>query len=273
MARPIVVGAVLYDPKVCLIWDKIANYMKSRGVPIDMVFYTNYERQVEGLVIGHLDVAWNSPLAWLDTVRRTQNNCRAIAMRDTDCGRKSHFVVRKGSGIQKMEDLRGKTVAMGASDSPQALMIPMRWLARHGLQPDRDFTCRRFDKLVGLHGDHIGGELDAFRSLADRQVDASVMLDLNWDAWTRDGTVDPEQFEILDTTQDFDHCVFSVREDFPKEREEEFLQALFSMSYDDPEHREIMDMEGLTQWVPGRTSGFDILSEAVEEQAFFDANT
>jgi hypothetical protein len=60
-----------------------------------------------------------------------------------------------------------------------------------------------------------------------------------------------------------------VRADFPPEREQQFLRALFSMSYDDPKHREMMDLEGLKAWVPGRTSGYGLLHEAVERQHFF----
>lgn len=273
MTTPIVVGAVLYDPKVIHIWHKIADYMDSRGVPLDVVFYGNYERQVDGLVKGHLDVVWNSPLAWLDTVRRTGGQCRAIAMRDTDRGRRSHFVIRRDSGIEALGDLRGKVVALGAEDSPQALLIPLRWLARHGLTPERDFVLRRFDELVGLHGDHIGGELEAFRCLAAGQAAACVMLDLNWKTWLADGTIDGDAFRILDTTDDFDHCVFTARDDFPKDVEQRFLEALFSMTYENPEHREIMDMEGLQEWVPGRDSGFELLSEAIEEQRFFPASS
>ena len=41
------------------------------------------------------------------------------------------------------------------------------------------------------------------------------------------------------------------------------------MHYDDPKHREMMDMEGLKAWLPGRTTGYTDLTEAVEEQGFF----
>jgi len=41
------------------------------------------------------------------------------------------------------------------------------------------------------------------------------------------------------------------------------------MSYDDPRHREMMDMEGLKAWLPGRTAGYHDLTLAVEEQHFF----
>jgi hypothetical protein len=32
----------------------------------------------------------------------------------------------------------------------------------------------------------------------------------------------------------------------------------------------MMDMEGLKQWLPGRTEGYAILTEAVEQQHYFE---
>jgi phosphonate transport system substrate-binding protein len=155
------------------------------------VFYTNYELMVRALVQGHIDIAWNSPLAWLDTERQLAGGCRAIAMRDTDRDRVSYMITKTQSRIATIEDLRGKTVAVGAKDSPQATLIPVRWLQRQGLEPGQDFQVRRFDLLVGKHGDHVGGELQAFQCLARGEADASAMLDLNWERWTHDGTIDP----------------------------------------------------------------------------------
>lgn len=261
--RPILVGAVLYDPKVSVVWDIIAQFFAENDCPIDMVYYTNYELQVTALLEGHIDIAWNSPLAWVDTQHRSGGKFKAVAMRDTDRDRLSHLVVRKGSGVGSVADLRGKTVALGAKDSPQARLIPVRLLDRHGLAPT-DYTVKRFDLLVGKHGDHVGGELEAFECLAAGDADASAMLDLNWDAWTADGTIDPGQFEILASTEPFDHCVFAVSDDFPAERLERWLEVLFRMSYDNPDHREMMDLEGLKRWEPGRVTGFGPLSEGID---------
>ncbi len=265
MDKPIIVGAVLYDPKVSVIWDIIRDFFEQQGVPMDVVFYTNYELQVDALAKGHIDLAWNSPLAWLDTVRKTGGECRAIAMRDTDRDRVSHIVVSKSSGITKLTDLKGKTVAAGALDSPQAHLIPIDFLLEKGL----DFEVKRFDLLVGKHGDHVGGELEAFRCMAKGDAAASCMVDLNWSAWTKDGTIDGTAFKILATTAPYDHCVFAVREDFDRAREKRWLDALFSMTYDNPTHRQMMDMEGLKKWEPGRISGFGPLSHAVETLRFF----
>jgi ABC-type phosphate/phosphonate transport system substrate-binding protein len=191
-------------------------------------------------------------------------------MRDTDRDRVSYLVAARDGEIQGIQDLHGKTVAVGAKDSPQATLIPVGLLQRHGLEPERDFQVQRFDVLVGKHGDHIGGERDALACLQRGEAHASAMLDLNWDTWTRDGTLDPQRYHVVASTDRFDHCNFTVRDDFPIERQERWLAALLSMSYENPQHREMMDLEGLKAWLPGRTSGYAALADAVARQHFFE---
>jgi phosphonate transport system substrate-binding protein len=270
MSKPVLIGAVIYDPRVSVIWDIIREFFSEQNCPIDVVYYTNYELLVQALKADHIDMAWNSPLAWLDSLRVTGGKCRAIAMRDTDQDRRTYFLVRKDSGITSLADLKGKTIALGAQDSPQAALIPLGHLVKSGLLPEKDFKFKRFDLLVGKHGDHIGGELEAFHSLKNNEVEVCAMLDMNWDTWTADGTISSEEYEILDRTAYFDHCVFTVKEDFPMDIEKKWLEVLFSMSYENPDHREMMDLEGLKEWKTGRVSGFGPLSHAVESVGFFE---
>jgi len=267
---PIRVGAVMYDPKVSVIWEIIRGFFESHGSPIDVSFYSTYPLQVSALLDGTIDIAWNSPLAWLDSQRRSNNGCRAIAMRDTDRDRRSYIVARSRTAVRALTDLRGRAIALGAADSPQATLIPLGRLRQHGVDPDTDLIVRRFNVLVGKHGDHVGGELEAFHCLQQGDVAACAMLDLNWDAWTRDGTIDAGQFAILAETELFDHCVFTVRQDLDPNAERQWLDALFAMQYDIPEHREMMDLEGLKAWLPGRTTGFGALTAAVATERFFE---
>ena len=270
MEQPLKVGAVLYDPKVSVIWKIIRDFFESQGCPIDVAFYSTYELQVTALLDRTIDIAWNSPLAWLDAQRRTGGTCRAIAMRDTDRDRRSYFVARRGGPMRSLADLRGRTLATGASDSPQATLIPLGRLRRDGIDPAADCTIRRFDVLVGKHGDHVGGERDAFESLKGGAASACAMLDLNWDGWTKDGTIDADQFTVIAETDHFDHCVFTARHDLAPAAERRWVDALFAMQYDNPAHREMMDLEGLKAWLPGRTSGFGPLAAAVASERFFE---
>src|SRR5215207_8096740 len=117
----LVMGAVAYDAKVVTIWDGFRDWFASRGFDFDYVLYSNYERQVDALVAGHVHVAWNSPLAWVRA--RRMADVRAVAMRDTDRDLTSVVVVRADSELQSLGDLAGATVAVGAVDSPQATLI------------------------------------------------------------------------------------------------------------------------------------------------------
>ena len=270
MDRPLKVGAVMYDPKVSVIWEIIHTFFETQACPIDVAFYSTYELQVAGLLDRTIDIAWNSPLAWLDSQRRSDGTCRAVAMRDTDCDRVSYFVARREGPVRTLADLRNRTLATGATDSPQATLIPLGRLRREGLDPATDLTVRRFDVLVGKHGDHVGGERDAFECVRRGEAAACAMLDLNWDGWTKDGTIDGDRFTIVAETDRFDHCVFTVRQDLDAAAERHWLDALFAMRYDNPAHREMMDLEGLKAWLPGRTSGFGALTAAVASERFFE---
>jgi phosphonate transport system substrate-binding protein len=187
-------GAVAYDPKVVTIWQGFRRWLLAEGLPFDFVLYAHYEQQVEDLVEGRIDAAWNSPLAWLRAQRLAAargRRVRSAVMRDTDQDLTSVIVVRADADHHGLNDLKGGTVAVGAVDSPQATLIPLAHLRAGGVQAGQDLSVRRFDVGVGLHGDHIGGERDAARALMSGEVDAACMIDGNHLLFSQEGTLPP----------------------------------------------------------------------------------
>ena len=263
------VGAVAYDPKVVTIWEGFKPYFEKRGAPIDYVLYSNYDAQVAANLAGEVEVAWNSPLAWVKSQILSHGECRAIAMRDSDRDLTTKILTRKDSNIASMADLNGKSIAVGASDSPQATLIPLSMLADAGVVPGEDCHVMYHNVMVGKHGDHVGGERDAARALAAGSADAACVLDANYAAFINEGTLDPGTTRVLATTPPFDHCNFTVRQDLPEERSKPFIEVLLGMSFQDPEVRSLMELEGLKQWLPARTSGYAQLERAVERFKFY----
>jgi phosphonate transport system substrate-binding protein len=270
----LIMGAVAYDPKVVTIWDGFQKYFRARDLDFDYVLFSNYEKQVEAHVLGQLDVTWNSPLAWLQSERVAKalgRRAEAIVMRDTDVDLTSIVLVRADSGINTVANLRGKKVAVGASDSPQAKLIPLNFLAQQGLKPDADFTVIVFDKLVGKHGDHIGGERDAARALMSGEADAACILDGNRLTFAREGTISSSATRVLAQTPPFDHCNFTVLDGAPDQQIARFRELLLAMSYANEEVRPLFDLEGLKQWLPGRTQGYAQLAAAVDRFGTIDS--
>jgi ABC-type phosphate/phosphonate transport system substrate-binding protein len=274
MNEALLLGAVAYDPKVVTIWEGFKAHFAAQGLSFDFVLYSNYERQVEQHLAGAFHVAWNSPLAWLQAERTAAalgRSARAIAMRDSDRDLRSVIVVRADSGIESLADLAGKRIGVGAHDSPQATLIPLLHLDKAGLTQGKDIEVETFDVLVGKHGDHVGGERDAAKALVDGRVDAACMIDGNHLWFGKEGTLPRGATRILDETDPYDHCNFTVLDDAPEPLVDRFRRLLLEMRYDDPAVRPLLDLEGLKVWKEGRVSGYASLAEAVDRFGTIDA--
>src|SRR5262245_43143003 len=200
MSESLILGAVAYDDKVVGIWEGFKSYFLRHGLEFDFILFSNYERQVQMHFANQLHVAWNSPLAWIQSQRiaaASGRQANAICMRDTDRDLTSIIAVRSDGPIYSVAELKGKKVAVGAPDSPQATLIPLHFLTEHGLTPNVDFEVVRFDRLVGKHGDHIGGERDAALALMRGATDAACMIDSNHLLFTQEGTLQPGAARVL----------------------------------------------------------------------------
>lgn len=276
MTKPLMMGAVAYAPKVVTIWEGFKEYFRRHDFEFDYILYSNYERQVEAQFDGSIALAWNSPLAWVraDRMARARGQqAHAVAMRDTDRDLTSVLVVRNDSpvAVSELAALKGKIIGFGAIDSPQANLIPRDHLRQQGLIAGRDYTACRFDVLGGKHGDHIGGERDAALALMAGEIDAAWMIDGNHMAFSREGILPASATRIVARTGNYDHCNFTVSPGADEQQIARFTQLLLAMSWDDPQVRPLLELEGLKTWLPGRTSGYDLLIRATDDEQFYDA--
>src|SRR5579864_3684475 len=260
----IFLGAVAYDPKVVTIWEGMRAHFRDHGVPMDFALFSNYERQVETLLKGHIDIAWNTPLAHVRVRHRTSGKSLSLGMRDSDCGFRSKIVVRKDAGIRALGDLHQKTLAVGSRDSTQARILPLHFLKQQGVDLSH-VKVLPFDTDLGKHGDTGTSELDVLAALHDGRAQAGAVGDLIWAGEQSAGRVDANKIEVLWTTPGFDHCMFDALPTLPKEKLEGFRRALFAMRWDDPRHRRLMELEGLREWVPPREEGYQSLVAALTE--------
>ena len=269
-------GAVAYDPKVITIWEGFCAWFGRRDLEVSYVLYRTYEEQVDALLRGDVDVAWNSPLAWLQSERRARaagETAVGFAMRDTDQDLTSLVLVAADGPVGEIGDLKGRRVAVGAYDSPQATLIPLLLLHEAGVDVASDVEVLPFDVLPGKHGDHVGGERDAVKALVKGEADAACLLDANQLTFGREGTLPAGKFRVLTRSAPFDHCLFTAiggRDDAGVGR---LRELLLSMEWNDPEVRPLLEMEGLRRWCDGRTTGFTQLSRAIDQLPFQGAAT
>lgn len=267
--EPIVVGAVAYSANVVPIWEGMRDYFRDAPVPMDYVLYSNYERQVDALLAGHVDVAWNTNVAWIRSLRRSGGTARALATRDTDLVFTTVMVGRKGSGREGLASLRGTRVALGSRDSGQARILPLYFLEREGIGAD-DVELVIFDSDVGKHGDTGRSDLDALRAVAEDEADVAAVGINTWQALAAAGDAGIADFEVVWESEPYNHCNFTALDTLEEERAEAWVSHLLAMSWDDPEQRRVLELEGLREWKRAELAGYASLAEAMTAQGIAD---
>jgi phosphonate transport system substrate-binding protein len=261
---PLLIGAVAYTPNVVTIWEGIRDYFADTEAEMDFILFSNYGRQVDALIDGTIDLAWNTNLAWVRTVAQTGGECKAVATRDTDTVFQTLFVSRAGAGMTGLESLRGRRLALGSQDSAQAAILPVQFLADAGIGAE-DVEFVRYNSDVGKHGDTGRSELDAIRAVLAGEADAAAIGINTWEAIGRDELM-PGALEAFWTSPVYSHCNFTVLSSTAPERYEAWVDRLMQMDWEHPAHRPIMEMEGLRAWVPPQLDGYESLFRAVDEQ-------
>jgi ABC-type phosphate/phosphonate transport system substrate-binding protein len=274
----LLIGAVAGSPAVVTIWQGMRDFFRGSAVEIDFVLYSTYARMTQALIAGHIDMAWNTNLAWVQTMRLLDGKCRALAMRDTDLAFTSIFLSRRGAGFQGLADLRGKRLAIGWANSAQAAILPLYYIRHSGLgandvailRPESGYAAGapaalNLQACLGAPDSDPRGEAAAIQTMLQGQADAAVVGLRHWEqiSQRQSGELPVEKFW---ETPGYAHCVFTSRDTLDQEMVEAWLARLYQMDWNNPEHRGLMEMEWVHRWIPPETTGYQSLFDAVEEQ-------
>lgn len=259
---PMLVGAVAHDPKVVALWGHFRDHFRDHRIRLDFALFSTYERQVDALLRGHVDVAWNSAIAHVRVKRATEGRSRSLAMRDVDRDFHSKILVRRDASIGALADLQGKVMAVASVDSPHARVLPLHFLRRSGVDIASIQLCR-FEMDVGKHGETPPAELQCLAALHDGRAQAAALGDAVWMAEHAAGHIDLHRVDVLWTTPPYDAAMFDAMPSFPEGHAEMFQRALLSMVWKNPKHRRIFELQGHRQWVHGRDTGYSALDAAL----------
>ncbi|WP_334085738.1 phosphate/phosphite/phosphonate ABC transporter substrate-binding protein [Helicobacter typhlonius] len=281
--KSILVGAVAYAPQIVPIWDTIREYANDyfKDIRLDYVLFSNYERQVQWLKEGKIDIAWNTNVAFIRSRHCTNNGAEAILMRDTDVGFKSVFVAKRDT-MRGLEDLKGKKFGLGSLDSAQAAIMPLFYLQQASLalkempldslhQSSADDTLKvyRFNSDVGKHGDTGRSEFDVLDKIKSGELDAGAIGSTTWVRVMQEGNY-PQMVNFY-TSPAYCHCNFTTLKSFDSYLKRSFVEMMKSQNAlkNDPKIAHMMSLEGLNEWVlcdENALKGYEEIAQAMGEQ-------
>jgi phosphonate transport system substrate-binding protein len=267
MSRALRLGAVAYHPRIVTIWERFRVYFDDAGVPTDYTLYSNYERLVEALLDGEVDIGWNTNTAYVAADERAGGHTRILGMRDVDRTWATVLAVRRGRAVPSLADLADRTVALGSRDSGHAAILPLRYLSVAGVVPNRDCKLVRFDTDVGKHGDTGNSEVQVVRAVASGEADAGFISEAYFSAFRAQGLPEMADLEIAWRSPTYYHCNFTSLESLDEAVTRAWTQALLAMDYDDASLRPAMELEGVRRWYEGDDDGYASLRAAMREQA------
>jgi ABC-type phosphate/phosphonate transport system substrate-binding protein len=145
-------------------------------------------------------------------------------------------------------------------------MLPLRYLKQEGIDWQKDLTLRRFDLYFCKHGDTGASESAVLAAVTSGEADDGAVGDPFWFRVLEERQVDQDRMRPLWATTTYHHCNFTVLDSLDESRTSPWVDALLRMDYNNPQHRPLLEMEGLKRCAPAQIEGYKTLFEAVEEQ-------
>jgi phosphonate transport system substrate-binding protein len=258
------VGAVAYAPYVVTVFEGIKKHFHRMGLPLDWVLYSNYDALVEAFVRGEVDLAWNGPLAYVKIRRRLPDGSRVVAMRDMDINFTTAFITHPDSQIQTVQDLKGKRFAFAGRGSVQAGLLAYYFLKQRGIDPEKDLALATFTEERPIGGP--AGEPGVVALVRSREYDAGAVSTHALATLRDKGQLHEGDVRVFWSSPGYSHCCFTAQRAIDDALAQRITAAFTAMRFDDPEHRQVLDLEGCKGFIPGTSEGYDTLEAAAEAE-------
>ena len=163
--RPLEFGVGLFQPdkeKNDATYKPLAEYLgKQLGREVRLRTVDTWEGLAKSLASGETDMALMGP--WGYVLANHQAGAEAIATILYQ-GKPEYFaimVTNPKSGINKIDDMKGKTFAFGDKGSTSGYLIPNHEFMMRGIDPDKFFSKVIYTKHQAIETQVTRGELDA----------------------------------------------------------------------------------------------------------------
>lgn len=232
----------------------LAEYLtKETGEKVTLVIPKDFETYKEAVKAGQVDMGFSNPLIYVQLKQGTAMDPLALSS-EVKGGTKFRgiIVARKDSGIEKVQDLKGKKLSFVDKDSAAGYIFQMLLLNKAGLDVQKDFTTLPFAKK------HENVMMSVFSKAADaggiREDDFDKMKD----------KVDLSQMRIVGYTDYFPNWPVYATAKLNKDVAAKVRAALLKLKPNDPQSVTILDKAKLTGFVPVADKDYDDLRKAAK---------
>lgn len=221
-------------------------YLESRlGMKVEFTPVTDYAAAVEALASKKVDLAWFGGFTFVQANVRSGGKIIPLVQREEDEKFRSVFITSEPT-IQKLADLKGRDLSFGSQSSTSGHLMPRSFLLQAGLDPDRDL------KRVAYSGAHDA----TIAAVASGKVQAGALNISVWDKFVAEKKVDSARVRVFFTTPPYYDYNWSVHADMPAALRDKLSQAFLSLSRDNAQGKDILDLQRATRFIPSKAENY-----------------
>ena len=183
--------------------DYLENHL---GKKVQLIVTTDYSSMIEAMRFGRIDVGYFGPLSYV--LARSKSDIEPFAAM-VSAGKptyRSVVIANANSGIEKIEDIKGKKMAYGDRASTSSHLIPKTMLVEKGLVAEQDYS----QHFVGTH--------DAVAvNVANGNADAGGLSEVIWSHVLDRKLVDPAKVKVLGYSKDYPQYPWAMRSNLKPE--------------------------------------------------------
>jgi phosphonate transport system substrate-binding protein len=224
----------------------LMKYLETKlGMKVEFTPVTDYAAAVEALANRKVDLAWFGGFTFVQAHIRSGEKAVPIVQREEDEKFRSVFITGDPA-IKTLADLKGKDVSFGSQSSTSGHLMPRSFLLQAGINPDKDF------KRVAYSGAHDA----TIAAVAAGKVQAGALNISVWEKFVNDKKVDTSKVTAFYTTPPYFDYNWTVHAEMPAALREKLTQALLSLSRNDAEGKEILELQRATRFVPTKVENY-----------------
>ena len=231
------------DPAVYAeVWQEFLDHLTEvTGKRVQFFPVQSNAAQIEAMRAGRLHVAGfntgSNPLAVACAGFRPFT---MMSGEDGSFGYEMEILTYPGSGIEKPQDLKGKTMAFTSETSNSGYKAPSALLkSEFGLETGRDYTPR----FSGAHDTSVLG-------VANKDYDAAAVANSIKARMIDRGLVEKDQLKAIYTSQTFPTTGFGVAHNLTPELQAKIRHAFFSFDWEGTKLLEEFSKSGDTKFIP-----------------------
>ena len=235
-------------------YSPLAEYLsRETGEKFTIVVPKDFDAFKAAVKAGQMDVGFANPLIYVQAKEKSNLEPLALASEVKSGTRlRGIIIVRKDSGIAKVQDLKGKKLIFVDNDSAAGYVFQMLLLSKAGLDVNRDFTVLPFAKK------HENVTAAVFNKTADAGGIREDELDKMKDK------LDVSQIRIVGYTDYFPNWPFFATAKLKPEMASKIRAALLKLKPNDPQNEKILGPARLTGFIPVTDKEYDELRKAAK---------